>query len=121
MRYESTLQLASSVMPGVQFRVQRMSFGRRVELTRQIRELADRMEFLDAGESAKEKLDAALLAAEIDRTYVLWGLQQVSGLEVDGAPATPESLMSKGPEALCQEVLAAIKAECGLSDDEIKN
>jgi hypothetical protein len=98
-----------------------MSFGRRVELTRRIRELAERVEFLNAGESAKEKLDAALLSAEVDRTYVLWGLQGVEGLELDGIPATPESLVSDGPEDLLREALTAIKAECGLSDDEIKN
>ena len=101
--------------------MQRMSFGRRVDLTRRIRELAERVEFLSAGESAKEKLDAALLSAEIDRTYVLWGLRGIEGLELDGVPATPESLVSEGPEDLLREALAAIKAQCSLSDDEIKN
>jgi hypothetical protein len=98
-----------------------MSFGRRVELTRRIRELAERVEFLIAGETAKEKLDATLLSAEIDRTYVLWGLRGIEGLELDGIPSTPESLVSDGPEDLVREALSAIKAECGLSDDEIKN
>jgi hypothetical protein len=121
MKYESTVRIDSAVMPGVQFCVQRMSFGRRVELTRRIRELAERVEFLNAGESAKEKLDAALLSADVDRTYVLWGLRGVEGLELDGIPATPESLVSEGPEDLLREALTAIKAECGLSDDEIKN
>ena len=101
--------------------MQGMSFGRRVDLTRRIRELAERVEFLSAGESAKEKLDAALLSAEIDRTYVLWGLRGIEGLELDGVPATPESLVSEGPEDLLREALAAIKAQCSLSDDEIKN
>jgi hypothetical protein len=121
MTYEDSTRIASSVMPGVHFLVQKMSFGRRIELTRRIRELAERVEFLRAGESPKEQLDASLLTAEIERAYVLWGLAEVGGLELDGTPATPESLVSRGPEELFREALEAVKAECGLSDEERKN
>ena len=79
MRYEGTTRVESTVMPGVHFIVQKMSFGRRIELTRRIRDLAQRVEYLSAGESPKEMLDASLLAAEIERTYVLWGLTEVVG------------------------------------------
>jgi len=92
-----------------------------MELTRRIRDLAERVEFLNAGESTKEKMDAALLSAEIDRIYVLWGLSEVGGLELDGTPVTPESLVLRGPEELFREALAAVKAACGLSEDERKN
>jgi hypothetical protein len=98
-----------------------MSFARRMELTRRIRDLAERVEFLSAGESPKEKMDATLLCGEIERTYVLWGLTEVGGLELDGAPATPESLVLRGPEKLFHEVLTAVKAACGLSETERKN
>ena len=121
MTYDGTTRVESTVMPGVHFIVQKMSFGRRIELTRRIRDLAERVEFLSAGESPKEKLDASLLAAEIDRTYALWGLADVGGLELDGAPATPASLISHGPEDLFREALAAVKAECGLTEEERKN
>jgi hypothetical protein len=67
MTYEGTARIESTVMPGVHFIVQKMSFGRRIELTRRIRELAEHVEFLGAGESVKEKLDAALLTAEIEQ------------------------------------------------------
>ena len=97
-----------------------MSFGRRVELTRRLREIAQKVEFLEAGD-AREKIDAALLTSEIDRLYVLWGLQEVRGLELDGAQATPESLAAIGPEELFREALAAVKAECGLTENERKN
>ena len=43
-------------------------------------------------------MDAALLRAEIDRLYVMWGVRGVSGLRVDGAEATPELLAEAGPE-----------------------
>ena len=121
MNYESTAQLNSAVAPGVRFIIRKMSFGRRVELTRRIRDLAEKVEFAGAGDSPRDKLDAALLTSEIERAYVLWGLEAVSGLALDGALATPESLLSSGPEDLIREVLAAIQAECGLSDDERKN
>ena len=121
MTYEGTTRIESTVMPGVYFIVQRMSFGRRIELMRRIRELAQRVEFLSAGESPREKLEASLLTAEIEKAYVLWGLTEVGGLELDGRPATPESLISQGPEELFREVLDTIKAECGLSEEERKN
>jgi len=98
-----------------------MSFGRRVELTRRIRELAARQEFLEAGDAPNEKMEAALLASEIDRIYLLWGLREVKGLELDGLPATPESLAASGPEELCREALTAVKQQCGLAEAERKN
>ncbi|HUE00168.1 MAG TPA: hypothetical protein VMR62_11400, partial [Bryobacteraceae bacterium] len=85
------------------------------------RELAARKEFLEAGEHPNEKMDAALLASEIDRIYLLWGLREVAGLDLDGKPASPESLAESGPEELFREALAAVKHECGLSEAERKN
>jgi hypothetical protein len=61
------------------------------------------------------------LSHEIDRTYLEWGLVDVSGLEIDGETATPELVLLKGPEELCREAVDAIKAECHLTEDERKN
>jgi hypothetical protein len=121
MEYTSVETIESGVAAGVSYTVNKMSFGRRVELTRRIRELAARREFLEAGDTANEKMEAALLAAEIDRIYLLWGLREVTGLELDGAAATPESLAASGPEELFREALAAVKQQCGLSEAERKN
>ena len=99
----------------------RMSFGRRVELMRKVRELARRMEFLKAGPEPGDKMDAALLQAEIDRVYLAWGLKSVSGLDVDGVDATPETLADAGPEELFREALEAVRAETGLNEAERKN
>jgi len=52
--------------------ISRMSFGRRVELTRLVRELGARMEFRDAGSELADKLEARLLSAEIDKLYLDW-------------------------------------------------
>src|SRR6266478_2971652 len=117
MNHQSWLERESQTAPDVTFVLAKMSFGRRVELTRRLREIAQKVEFLEAGD-AREKIDAALLTSEIDRLYVLWGLHEVRGLELDGAQATPESLAAIGPEELFREALAAVKAECDLMDKE---
>jgi hypothetical protein len=119
--YESVTRVESKAAPGVSFTIARMSFGRRVELMRQLRELAGRMEFLDAGRDPKEQMDGALTRAEIDRLYVQWGLRGIEGLELDGVAATPASLADSGPEEVFREALAAVKAETGLTEAERKN
>ena len=121
MSYDSVVTVDSHSAPGVSFTVIRMSFERRVELMRRVRELARRMEFLQAGSAPGEQMDAALLQAEIDRLYVLWGLRGVNGLDLDGVQATPESLAAAGPEELFREALAAVRAETGLTEEQRKN
>lgn len=122
MTYESVKQVDSKEYAGVRFTVSRMSFGRRLELTRKIRELLGRLEFVRAGQGGPaEDADAALLAGEIDREYARWGLLSVEGLEIDGRPATPDDVLEKGPEKLVAEVLAAIRQEAGLDEEERKN
>jgi hypothetical protein len=98
-----------------------MSFGRRVELMRKVRELASKAEFLAAGEGAGQQMDAALIEAEIERLYVAWGVRRVSGLSIDGTAAGPESLIEVGPEDLFREALWAVRKEIGLSEEERKN
>jgi hypothetical protein len=121
MEYESAVAVESKAAPGVRLVVRRISFARRVELMRRIRELARRAEFLAAGAEPGEQMDAALVRAEIDRLYVTWGVEAVDGLAIDGAAATPESLANAGPEELFREALEAVKAACGLSEAERKN
>jgi hypothetical protein len=121
MTYESVTTVESKASPGVTFSILRMSFGRRVELMRRIRELARRMEFLEAGKEPGDKMDAAMLQAEIDRLFVGWGVRSVAGLQLDGVEATPDALVEAGPEDLFREALAAVRAETGLDADQRKN
>jgi len=121
MEYQSVTTISSKSFEGVSFSIARMSFGRRSELMRRIREVAGKVEFLEAGSDPREKIEATLLASEIDQQYILWGLVKIEGLDIDGQAATPELLISAGPESLCKEILAAIKGELGLSQDERKN
>ena len=121
MNYQSTVTLEARAVAGVRYTVSRMSLGRRIELTKRIRELTHRAEFLGAGDELREKAEAAVLHAEVDGLYLDWGLTGIEGLEIDGQPATKESLARAGPEELCGEIVAAIRGECGLSDEERKN
>jgi hypothetical protein len=119
--YASESVVESRTVPGVRFTIAKMSFGRRVELMRRVRELARRTEFLAASEEAGEKMDSALLHAEIERLYVMWGVKTVIGLTVDGSMAGPELLAESGPEDLFRETLAAVRRETGLNEEERKN
>ena len=119
--YASEAVVESRVVPGVTFTIAKMSFGRRVELMWRIRELSRRAEFLAAGQESGDKMDAALLRADIERLYVTWGVKAVTGLVVDGRVAGPELLAEAGPEELFREALAAVRRETGLNEEERKN
>ena len=121
MNYESEKRIECRTAPGATVTNGRLSLGRRIEQTRRIWELARKVECLEAGNDPREKLEGALLSSEIDRLYLSWGLVRVEGLMVDGEPATPETLIAAGPEEVCREILAAVKAECGLTEEERKN
>jgi hypothetical protein len=120
-QYESVISMESSAAPSVRFTIYRISFGRRMELSRRVRELTRKAEFLQAGAEIHEKLEASILAQDIDAMYLTWGLVSIEGLTIDGELATAERLLAKGPEPLVREVVDAIKAQCGLSEPERKN
>jgi len=83
MTYESEVVIESELAPGVIFTVLKMSYERRSELMRRIRELARRHEFLEASERPDDRMEAALLESEINLTYLKWGLKSISGLTID--------------------------------------
>jgi len=119
--YESVMTTESKAIPGVVFVINRISFGRRMELSRLVREIGKKAEFLEAGTELQERIEAGILTHEVDAMYLRWGLVSVEGLTIDGTPATAEQLLDSGPEALTQEIVVAIKAQCGLSEAERKN
>lgn len=120
-QWSSSTVVPSQAWPGVEIVVSKMTFGRRLDLMRRIRDLAARAEFLEAGEAGKDRMDASLLGAEIDRLYVEWGVEELRGITFDGKPGNAAGLIEAGPEDLFREALAAVKADSGLSDPERKN
>ncbi len=121
MKYASIRTFPSGWAPGVTYQIERMSFGRRQELTKQVRGLLARQEFHAVGDSPLDKVEAALLSMEIDRIYWNWGLVSLEGLFIGDEIATKENVFERGPEPLVCEILLHIKSECGLSEEERKN
>ena len=117
--WESRAWFDAMAVKGVRYEIVRISFGRRIELARRIRELGRNMEYPEAGKSlpndAREKMEGTVLGAEIDRVYLEWGLVSLEGLEIDGVAATPEALIERGPVELAVEILNRIKSECGMT------
>src|SRR5438128_11571983 len=95
--WDSRVWFDAEAIGGVRYQIARVSFGRRIELARRIREIGRKTEYLEAGSDVREKLEAAVLRAEIDRAYLEWALTGVEGLEIDGVAATVEMLIEKGP------------------------
>jgi hypothetical protein len=120
MTYESTVRCESAVLPGVSFEVTKMSFRRRMSLVRELRVIAARAEYHRAGTN-EDAIEATLLEGEAEGVYLRWGLARIDGLDIDGAPATAETLFSAGPEQLCREIVQRIRAECFLNAEERKN
>jgi hypothetical protein len=59
--YESVLKIPSKALPGVAFVINRISFGRRMELSRLVREIGKKTEFLEAGSELQERIEAGIL------------------------------------------------------------
>ena len=121
MQHDSGGWFTADAPAGVKYRIRRMSLTGKIELARKVREIGRGVEFLEASGDPREKLEAAVLAGEIDRAYLEWGLEAVEGLSIDGEPATPALLIERGPLGLAMEIVARIRGECGLSEEERKN
>ncbi len=121
MEYWSKLTIRSEECPGVEYTIQRISLGRRIDLGKRVREMSRRVDFLAAGDTITERVEAGVMQNEIDRLYLEWALASVTGLRIDGEDAGPPLLIECGPEGLAREVLASIKRELDLSEDERKN
>jgi hypothetical protein len=118
--YSSLSWRQSQTVPAVSFAIKRISLAHRLELTKQLRELTLRYEFLNAGDTS-DQLEAALSDLLVRKLYIEWGLAEIQGLAIDGEPATAALLIQKGPENLTGEIISAIRQDIELSEDERKN
>lgn len=121
MQYESRVEYVSESTPGVSFTVSRMSLGRRIELAKMLREIGLQGAFHAAGKGIEDQIEASIAHHEIDRIYLRWGLMEVKGLTIDGAPADPAAVVERGPEPLVAEILTAIREQTTISKEERKN
>ena len=121
MTYESFKTVESHACPGVRFRVRRLSLARRMELIRLIRETGEKLAFHMAGENVLDAADAADIRTRMDALYIRWGLDEVTGITIDGEPVSLDNLLDRGPDALAREIVDAIKGELFLDEAERKN
>jgi hypothetical protein len=144
VNFVTTVKVESTVFPGVSFTLNKMSEARRAQLrlmiaepTSRIRNLLREMgnleeKYPNAETSPRpEDVTNELLALsdkmeqissdEINPKWLKWGLKSIEGLDIDGVPATPETLLSDGPPALFMEIVSEIKRVAQLSGDEEKN
>ena len=118
--YSSVVWHESRTIAGVRYATRRISLLQRIELTNKAREIVLKHEFLKAGE-ASDQLEATLGELLVRKLYFEWGLQEIEGLVVDGEAATGEAIIAKGPEELTDEIVATIRAQLELSEEERKN
>jgi hypothetical protein len=97
-----------------------MTLAQRIELTKRVRELTLKNDFLRSGTPC-DQLDAVLGDLLARRVYLEWGLSKVQGLRIDDEDATPEMLIEQGPETLADEAARFIVAELHLNEEETKN
>jgi hypothetical protein len=118
--YQSLLWLESEQLPGVQFSLRKISLSQRIELSSRARELTHRNEFLKAGDLT-DQMDARFADLMVEKLYLEWAVSDIEGLKIDGAPATVELLIERGPDVLANEMIEAIRSQLELSDAERKN
>jgi|SRR5581483_7676342 len=119
-QYRSLVWHESKSFEGVRYAIRRLSLLQRMDLTRQLRELMLRYEFLKAGD-ASDELQATLAELEVQKLYVQWAVAEIAGLTIDGEAATTPILIEKGPENLINEMVGAIRHQLELSEEERKN
>ncbi|MBV6430872.1 MAG: hypothetical protein IANPNBLG_00992 [Bryobacteraceae bacterium] len=119
--YSSTLQHESRSIPGVTFTLERLSFGKRLELLRRVHALAGKLEFCAASETVASQFEAAILEKSIQQIYLECCLVQVQGLLIDGEAASVDILLQRGPGSLVEEIATTIQGQMTLSAEERKN
>lgn len=144
MNYTTTIEYESKVFPEVTYVLNKMSEARRAQLrlliagpTAKVRNLIRELQRLedrypaDENNPRDEEINRQMFdmtdqmeqisADEIDPKWLLWGLKSIAGLEIDGQPATPKSLLEDGPPMLFAEIVAKIKQVAQLNGAEEKN
>jgi hypothetical protein len=118
--YSSLIWLESEAVPGVRFAIRRVSLAQRIELAKNVRELALKYEFLKAGDT-EQQLEASLADLLARKLYLEWGVARLEGLSIDGEPGTVAALIDKGPEELSDEIFETVRRKLGLTEEERKN
>ncbi len=139
MNFEPTQEIKSTARPGVTFVVRRLNKIQRAQRDAQlidararIASIYERMRPLFKDDNTVrpecleefQKLDNEVgmaMVTDLYPAYLRAGLLSISGYDIAGKPATVETLLSDGEDALLDEVYAACVANGGLTADQEKN
>lgn len=121
MDYRSTVEYRSQLYPDVTVTLKRVSFSRRNDLTRLLAPLAAKARSLAASTNDKDVAEASMVRREMARLVLEWGIVDVAGIHVDGAPITKQLLLEDGPEELPMEILGELQRQISLDEEQRKN
>ncbi len=139
MNFEPTQTIESAALPGVTFVVRRLNKIQRaqrdaklIEARARISAIYERMRPMFADDSTVrpecltefQKLDNEVgmaMVTELYPSYLRAGLISISDYDIAGKPATIETLLSDGEDALLDEIYAACVANGGLTAEQEKN
>lgn len=121
MKLNYEREFASTVLPGLQFRIRRISFAERLRFLSENHDMMQRLKFLHAGPG--ELPEAAELEIDLSRRLLLTCLAAI-GESSPPSLAGPEEidwLLTMAPTELCVEVLAQVADEITLTEARRKN
>lgn len=121
MEHVTTLDHESRVCPGVKVTLKRVSFWRRSELMKRLAPILAKARAIASTNEAEDLSSSGILRREILHILLEWGIVEVSGLRIDGAQATKETLLRDGPEELALEIFNELQRQLSLNETERKN
>ena len=121
MKLNYEREFASTVLPGFQFRIRRISFAERLRFLSENHDMMQRLKFLHAGSGELPK--AAELEIDLSRQLLLTCLAAIgeSSPPSLAGPEEIEWLLTVAPTELCVEVLARVADEITLTEARRKN
>lgn len=121
MKLNYEREFASTVLPGLQFRIRRISFAERLRFLSENHDMMQRLKFLHAGPG--ELPEAARLEIDLSRRLLITCLAAIgeSSPPSSAGPEEIEWLLTVAPTELCVEVLARVADEITLTEARRKN
>lgn len=121
MKLNFEREFASGVLPGLRFRIRRISFAERLRFLSENHVIMQRMKFLHAGTGAPP--EAAELEIDLSRRLLVICLAAIgeSSPPPMAGPKEIDWLLTLAPTELCVEVLARVADEITLTEARRKN
>lgn len=130
MNLETSKLHESKVHPGVTFKVKQLNQLERAKRDAAVLDHQHRLsDLLSAHGKTEDEQEKRRIAMDIESIVSVYlkpsiiraGLLEVSGVTIDGQPATVDTLLAHAPDTLLEEIMEACAAGAGLTDEQQKN